>query len=1061
MAPHATSADSSSLSPPVRVVIVGNGPVGHRFLEDVLELDSEKRFQLTSICEEKRHAYNRVQLTSYFKHHDPDQLSLCGSSWFGEHNVAFHISCRAVKVNREAHTVETSDGRYIAYDKLVLATGSYAFVPALGNLDQCAKGLFVYRTLDDTEAIVEYIKSGRVRRAAAIGGGLLGLEAAKALYDMRVETHVMEHNPYLMPRQLDATGGKMLVDMIKRLGIHVELNWRTQDLLLDDGGSLRGLRLKNKASGEMWEFECDMLVVCAGIRPRDELGRNCGIELGAQGGIKVDDHMRTSDPDIYAIGEVASHRGKMTYGLVAPGWEMSKVLVSNLTGVNPDAAYTGSDLSTKLKLLGVDVASFGHSDDFWFKNQFKTDDATKAVSLTQADPFLGHYKKLVFNPTGDFLLGGMLVGDVSDYTRLLSAAKRGHLNGKSPAELMGFGGAGEKKTDGGLDDADVVCTCFGITKGDIDSAVKDKGVSTLEQLKKTTKCGTGCGGCIVTGPVKKILADALKKMGKDAFSGICSHFPLTRKQLFDVVKIKGLKSYKEIFDHVGKGDPKGCETCKPAIASILASLWNEHILASSRDVLQDTNDRFLANIQRSGTYSVIPRIPGGEITPAGLRVIADVGVKYGLYTKITGGQRIDLFGAAVQDLPQIWEELVDAGFESGHAYAKSLRTVKSCVGSTWCRYGQQDSVGMAILLENRYKGLRSPHKLKGGVSGCVRECAEAQGKDFGLIATDKGYNLYVCGNGGARPAHAKLLASDVDEATAIKYLDRFLMFYIYTADPLQRTAPWLENLEGGLDHLKQVVIDDKLGLAEELEQRMEYVIDTYKCEWKEVVDNPKLRARFSQFANTTDKDQGMSDQSVRGQSYPVPWPETGPWEAEVSKDTSTDVKQWQWTDVGTVDDFPLNGGAAVKVGDTQLAVFRVSKGDEGDRWFATQNMCPHKRAFVLSRGLIGEHQGEPKVACPFHKKTFSLETGACLSGDPYKIAAFDVKIDGGRVSLHLPPTQELDKALATSRWRVTGGESNPQSGGGSPKILDTFGEDGGKCGTQQQQEGACGGKLNW
>ncbi len=349
---------------------------------------------------------------------------------------------------------------------------------------------------------------------------------------------------------------------------------------------------------------------------------------------------------------------------------------------------------------------------------------------------------------------------------------------------------------------------------------------------------------------------------------LCEHFPHARQDLFALIRLHRLTDFPTVLARHGVGT--GCEICKPAVASILASAWNEHVLDRRHLALQDTNDRYLANIQRDGTYSVVPRVPGGEITPDQLILLGQVAKRYGLYTKITGGQRVDLFGARLEQLPEIWEELIAGGFESGHAYGKALRTVKSCVGSTWCRYGVQDSVALAILIENRYKGLRAPHKLKSAVSGCARECAEAQGKDFGVIATDKGYNLYVCGNGGMRPRHAELLATDLDQDHLIRYLDRFLMFYIRTADRLERTATWFAKLEGGLDYLRSVVIDDRLGIARELEAEMAQVVASYQDEWRTVVEDPALRGRFRAFINSDASDPSICMVQERGQPRPAP-----------------------------------------------------------------------------------------------------------------------------------------------------------------------------------------------
>ena len=409
-----------------------------------------------------------------------------------------------------------------------------------------------------------------------------------------------------------------------------------------------------------------------------------------------------------------------------------------------------------------------------------------------------------------------------------------------------------------------ICSCNNVSKGTLCAAI-DAGCTTIGALKKSTKAATSCGGC--GSLLAQLLKSELASRGVAVTNHLCEHFPYSRQQLFHLIRIGQLKSFGDTLAKHGRG--LGCDICKPVVASILASCWNEFVLKRDQAVLQDTNDYFLANMQKDGTYSVVPRVPGGEITPDKLIAIGTVAKKYGLYTKITGGQRIDLFGAQVHQLPLIWRELIDAGFESGHAYGKAVRTVKSCVGSTWCRYGMQDSVGYAIDLENRYKGLRAPHKLKFAVSGCTRECAEAQSKDVGIIATEKGWNLYVCGNGGMKPRHADLLAADLDSATLIRYVDRFLMFYIRTADRLQRTSVWLENLEGGLDYVKQVVIEDTLGIAAELEADMARIIDSYECEWRKAIENPQTLKRFRHFVNSDRADDNVRFIEERGQIRPA------------------------------------------------------------------------------------------------------------------------------------------------------------------------------------------------
>lgn len=501
----------------------------------------------------------------------------------------------------------------------------------------------------------------------------------------------------------------------------------------------------------------------------------------------------------------------------------------------------------------------------------------------------------------------------------------------------------------------------------------------------------------------------------------------------------------------------------------MASLWNETIIEPQHQTLQDTNDRFLANIQRGGLYSVVPRVPGGEITPDKLISIGSVGKKYGLYTKITGGQRVDLFGAQLHQLPEIWKELIDAGFESGHAYGKAVRTVKSCVGSTWCRYGVQDSVGFAIRIEQRYRGIRAPHKIKFAVSGCVRECAEAQCKDVGLIATDNGYNLYVCGNGGAKPRHADLLAADLDEEAVIRYVDRFLMYYIFTADKLTRTAVWLQKMPGGIEYLREVVIEDKLGICNELEQRMQHLVDTYTCEWQEVVNDPEKQKRYRQFVNTDENEPDIEFVDERGQCRPADWPKEGNTSLVqlMMPDAGSDLigsinagnsnghdngdilvdsvdlnghrlngdrqpaerpsigrLDKEWVHVGSVSDFPADGGAAVKYGQVQLAVYNFSSRGE---WYACQNMCPHKNAFLLSRGIIGTADGVPKVACPLHKKPFSLKTGECLSGEDYSVKVFPVKVVEEAVYVELPPQEQLDALLGTALHCVASDENRELS----------------------------------
>ena len=958
------------------VVVIGNGMVGHRFCERLVALDTEREFQIVTFCEEPRPAYDRVNLTKYFASRDALKLALAAPAWYESQGIDLHIGDRATAIDRERRVVVSQQGREIAYDAVVLATGSTPFVPTVPGIDK--GGVFVYRTIEDLEQIIAH--GSGAKRAAVIGGGLLGLEAAKAAYDLGLETHVVEFASRLMPRQVDDAGSKALVRKIEQLGVRVHLNKNSKAVL--GNGHVQGLAFADDS-----QLDVEMVIVSAGIKPRDELARQCGLDVGSRGGIVVNDALQTSDPDILAVGEVALY-GNMIYGLVAPGYEMADIAAANLLG--QARAFRGADMSTKLKLMGVDVASFG--------NPFAEESASRAITFE--DPFTGVYKKLVFNPDGTRLLGGILVGDASDYGTLLALSKSDKPLIMPPGELLV--GKRDGNMLGDLGDDAQVCSCNNVSKAQICSAVRDQGVCDLATLKACTKAGTGCGGCLPM--VTDLFKAELKKAGLAVNNNLCEHFAHTRQELFEIAKIKQLKSFDALIAAHGRG--QGCEICKPTVASILASLWNDNILEHA--TLQDTNDRFLANIQRGGTYSVVPRVPGGEITPEKLIVLGEVAKKHGLYTKITGGQRVDLFGAPVHKLPDIWEELVDAGFESGHAYGKAMRTVKSCVGTTWCRYGVGDAVGLAVRVELRYRGVRSPHKLKAAVSGCTRECAEAQSKDFGLIATEKGWNLYVCGNGGTKPRHADLLAADLDEDTCIRYVDRFLMYYIQTADRLTRTSVWLEKMEGGIEYLRDVIINDRLGIAAELETQMQCLVDSYKCEWKEVVDDPEKRRLFTQFVNTDENEPSIEFVSERGQQRPADWPKDTAELVQLSLPAPVDPNEARWVKVGVVDDFPTDGGSTIKYGRSQLAVFNFASRGE---WYACQNMCPHKRELVLARGIIGDQQGVPKVACPLHKKTFSLESGSCLSGEEYAVKVFPVKVESGEVFLELPSEERVAELL--------------------------------------------------
>jgi nitrite reductase (NADH) large subunit len=819
------------------IVIVGNGMVGHHLVAKLVEKQAHLEKRITVIGEERFVAYDRVYLSSLFSGKQNEDLLLSSEEWYKKHGINLILGRAVTALQRDKKRIVLDDGESLAYDKLVLSTGSFPFVPPIPGNDR--DNIFVYRTLDDLAAIRDASK-GAIR-GAVVGGGLLGLEAANALRLLGVETHVIEFAPRLMPVQLDTGASNVLQAKLEALGLTMHTSTGTDKII--DGETAKHRMVFKDAD----PLEVDLIIFSAGIRPQDALARQSGLEIGERGGIVISDSCQTSDADIYAIGECALWQQRI-FGLVAPGYAMARAAADNLLGL--EGSFKGADMSTKLKLLGVDVASIGDA-------QMQTPGAQEMV---MQDAVSGTYKKLVVDQTGTRLIGAILVGDNSDYDALLQCYLNQDVLPDHPANLL----LDTSMLSGDVSDDTMICSCHNVTKGNLVEAIK-AGAHELSELKAVTKAGTGCGGC--TSMVKSVLDGQLAAMGMEVNNNICEHFDHSRQEIFHICQVEQIKDFDTLISKHGRGH--GCDLCKPAAASVFASLWNEHILEQSLSTLQDTNDAFMANIQKDGSYSIVPRIAAGEITPDKLIVLGQVAKKYDLYTKITGGQRIDLFGAQMEQLPAIWRELIDAGFETGHAYGKSLRTVKSCVGSTWCRYGVDDSTGLAIELENRYKGLRSPHKIKFAVSGCTRECAEAQSKDIGVIATENGWNLYVCGNGGMKPRHGDLFASDLSKQELIQLIDRVLMFYVRTADKLQRTSVWMDNLEGGLDYLRQVAIDDSLSICAELEAQMQLVADTYQCEWKTTIESEEKMRKFRPFINDEQGTMALAYQRSRGQRIPV------------------------------------------------------------------------------------------------------------------------------------------------------------------------------------------------
>ncbi|KAG8526490.1 uncharacterized protein KY384_008690 [Bacidia gigantensis] len=1028
-----------------KVVVVGLGMVGVAFIEKLMKMDAKRReYDIVVIGEEAHLAYNRVGLTSFFQHRQAENLYLNSREWYSgmpEGSLNYHLNTRVTEIHPADRLVSTSTGATVPYDILILATGSDALLPR-HTPGHDAEGVFVYRTIDDLEKLIRYAETCRGSTGVVVGGGLLGLEAAKAMMDLETfgKVKLIERNRWVLSRQLDEDAGGMVVELVRKLGLDVLLSKRVGRIEVDSTNAVKGVQFED---GE--RMECNCLMFGIGIKARDELARRIGIKCADRGGgIVVDADLQTSHEGIYAIGECASWENQ-TFGLIAPGIEMAEILAFNMTQakVHRPRKFESPDLSTKLKLLGVEVASFGdffadrdgpkklpekwrgmkkEQTDGMHQEQVKniTDGPPPppVKALSYKDPFQSVYKKFLFTLDGKYLLGGMMIGDTKDYVKLVPMVKHQKQLEVPPSQFI-LGASKEGDDDGSdLTNDTQICSCHNVTKGDVCKVVRDGSCKSIGDVKSCTKAGTGCGGCMPL--VQTIFNAEMKAQGAEVLNHLCPHFAFSRADLFNVISVKKLKTFAYVMAECGKEkESAGCEACKPTIGSILASLWNQHVMDEPLHGLQDTNDRFLANIQRNGTFSVIPRVAGGEITPDKLIAIGSVAKKYNLYCKITGGQRIDMFGAKKEDLIDIWTSLVNAGMESGHAYAKSLRTVKSCVGTTWCRFGIGDSVGMAVRLEERYKSIRSPHKLKSGVSGCVRECAEAQNKDFGLIATDKGFNIFVGGNGGAKPRHSELLAKDVPPDDVIPILDRYLMFYIRTADKLQRTARWIEQLPNGIKYLREVILEDKIGIASSLEQQMAELVGSFFCEWTAAINDETRKQSFQQFGNTPETiPNNVEVVDERGQVRPAYWPK---------KSVTEDFRGTKWSNLAWqpiieakhFSDASMGSSKNIKRGDTQLAVFKIR-----GKWYATQQMCPHKRTFALSEGLIGDDIKSDKlwVSCPFHKRNFTLngkDAGRCTNDEEVNIATFPVEErDDGWVYLKLPPVEELDARLGTNKWKV-------------------------------------------
>jgi len=752
-----------------KLVVIGNGMAGVACVEQILK--HAPKFEITIFGDETHVNYNRILLSSVLAGEKSlDDITLNGLEWYTQNGIQLKLGVRITDVDPVMKIVTGDDGCVTSFDKLLIATGSSAFIPPIEGVGK--NNVFVFRNLDDTRALLERSRSGA--RAVVIGGGLLGLEAARGLQVQGCDVTVVHLMDTLMERQLDFLGGGYLKDKMERMGIKVLLGRSTTAML--GNGHVEAVAFKDGNS-----IEADLVVIAAGIRPNAELGRKAGLKVNR--GIVVNDYMETSHPDIFAIGECVEHNG-ICYGLVAPLFEQGKVLAATITG-NKGPKYEGTIQAAKLKIMGVDVFSAGNYDE----------KVPGAEMVRYEDPALGIYKKLTLQ--NGKLAGVILVGDASDSHRYMEWLRAGTDLTALRRQLL----FPEPVKDGGLDaaqiaDSDTVCGCMGVTKGTIIGAIHEKGVNTLAQLKECTRASTGCGSC--TALCQQILKAVAPEFQEDTRKTICKCVPFAEDNLREILRSQKLKSVQEVLEIYGNG--AGCEVCKPALSYMLDMLWcGDHDEDRSARFI---NDRVHANIQKDGTFSVVPRIRGGVTSPDELRRIADVADKYEVrMVKITGSQRIDLLGVKKSDLPKIWEDL---GMPSGQAYTKGVRMVKTCVGTDFCRFGVQDSISAGIEMERRFENLFTPHKVKMGAVGCPRNCAEATVKDIGLIGQEGSWQVVVGGAAGKSVRKADLLITVEATEDALQAAQLFFQYYREHANYLERTYDFVERL--GIEKVRKETV---------------------------------------------------------------------------------------------------------------------------------------------------------------------------------------------------------------------------------------------------------------
>ncbi|MGM0883042.1 MAG: nitrite reductase large subunit NirB [Bacillota bacterium] len=793
-----------------KLVLIGNGMAGVNCIEQILKL-APNRYDITIFGSEPHPNYNRIMLSSVLAGDaDINDIVINSWDWYRENNIIIHAGHTVSNIDTKRKIVSTESGIQVPYDDVIIATGSLPFMLPLPGADK--KGVIAFRDIKDCETMFETAK--KYKKAVVIGGGLLGLEAARGLLNLNMEVSVVHSNKILMNRQLDETGGIMLQKELQQQGMKFLLGKNTEKILGKE--RVTGLRFTDGS-----EESADLVVMAVGIKPNAAMAKKSGIEINR--GILVNDFMETNIPNVYSVGECVEHRG-ISYGLVAPLYEQAAVLAKKLAGLETEG-YHGSVVSTKLKVSGVDVFSAG---------QYLDDVDTRAVRVQ--DEFGGVYKKVVIR--GGKVVGAVLFGDISDGARLFAMIRSGEdVTGKEKEILLGSGGSAPSNADliASMSDDEIVCGCNGVSKGAVVTAINEKGCTSVNDIKACTKASASCGGC------KPLIADVLTYvLGADGVKtvkeGICGCTTLSRDEVVQGIREMKLTTSKEVMNVMGWNNPEGCSKCRPALNYYLGMVWPEE--HEDERESRFVNERNHANIQKDGTYSVVPRIYGGVTTPQDLKKIADVAVKYEVpLVKITGGQRIDLLGVKKEDLPSMWTDL---DMPSGYAYGKTLRTVKTCVGSTFCRFGTQDSMAMGIEMEKRFERLSTPAKFKMAVSGCPRNCAEATIKDLGVVAIDGGWEIHVGGNGGTKVRVTDLLVKVKTEEEVLEWTGAYMQYYRETGKYNERTAEWLERV--GLDTIKAALEkkEDRLALVE----RIELALSLTQDPWKEIVETDKLRTTF-------------------------------------------------------------------------------------------------------------------------------------------------------------------------------------------------------------------------